>query len=117
MASANSPPCFNPPPATRQGETPAQLNPYATAETFQSAPPRPAGGDHHAAHGQTPSPEMFQSAPRHAAGGNPTSYGATFMMFSFQSAPRHAAGGNSLSSWLVCLQVQVSIRPPPRGRG
>ena len=82
---------------------------------FQSAPRLSEGGNQKIKVDRRPA-DLFQSAPRLSEG--ETSWVASGCGRSgFQSAPRLSEGGNDFRSVESINLTEVSIRPPPFGRG
>ena len=110
---------FNPPPATRPGETHRRRHTIASSgPMFQSAPGHEARGNAIPVTHMELLTFVFQSAPGHEARGNTVSgYRAGNHRSTFQSAPGHEARGNRGVGAGKSRDTVVSIRPRPRGQG
>ena len=107
--------CFNPPPAFRQGGT-------SFPELFVRTPlrvsirPPPFGKGEHQQFDQATEASWFQSAPRLSARGNLRFDRFRLRLMRFNPPPAFRQGG----TWKSCCtgsDWNVSIRPPPFGKG
>src|SRR5262249_30321722 len=104
---------FNPPPATRPGETNDVRHLIYGVGMFQSAPGDEAGGDAGMPLGRELA-EPVQSAPGDEAGGDPATCSGNAPNIWFQSAPGDEAGGDRLAA--PDLNGLARFNPPPATR-